>query len=351
MEKTTNYFFWLKIGLVLCLATLWHEADAQQNQAITDRYSPILASEYNELISQLEVQSYQDSETLYLLYKAKLYGKQASQDQLDATLSLLNSQFPESFENHYAQYLHSDKKETQHLLDAYKINPNHPDAWDDMLRHAYIQNDQSTLKIVAKKIIQEKKYSDRLIKYAKNVVASVGNNAILVTQGELDTAPLLAYLVNSGKNIPNFICLDWLKHTAYKTKVNNQYGVSASSGSFQSGDFMQNFQNQHPNSAIHFSLMMRSNLLQTHQSKLYLVGLTARYSSSTFDNIPANKSLYNKLNINQIATGNSRDTEDRLLMTNYLPYLQLMIDYGNLNTSKTDTLKAAQARINKQLNR
>src|SRR5690606_19463578 len=164
------------------------------------------------------------------------------------------------------------------LEKALEIDPTNNKIYDEFVAHYIITGNDAKRKEFSKKISISKKYSTNSLEYAYNLLQSVGLNGVLITNGEIDTYPLLVqqdvYGVRPDVRIVN---LDLLKVSDYRITYKKRSGINLSyEGSEISA--IKKIISDNMGYDIHLSLTVKPMLLKALQSNLYLTGLCFKYS-------------------------------------------------------------------------
>jgi hypothetical protein len=263
----------------------------------------------------------------------------SSQETLNTIIEKMKYSVPESFALQYAMYLNEKKsiKAFEHLQKANKIQPNNIEILDDLLAMKVIEGDMAGAKKYSLEIAQKHPFDAPEMEYNRNVLNSLEPNSILLTNGNVDTYPIIIDQQISGLRTDiTVVCLDWLNNEIYANQIAQKIGLKNKNihtdKPYQALSEILQSQSGLP---VYLSLTIPPNELAKYSSQLFLTGLVMKYSKFPVDNIPS--LVYNWENLflkNQINAIHE-------LNRNYLPPLiQLYTYYKN----KGDTQKADQVR-------
>jgi hypothetical protein len=239
--------------------------------------------------------------------------------KLDKIMADMKVAIPSSFEFHYASYLHGDKSDASFssLLTAYQLNPENSELYDDLLCRAIIYDSKNDIKQFAEKLSATGVYNATEVEYNRNVFGSVENNAILITNGNVDTYPLLLMqLKQSYRADVTVICLDWLNSETYRATVAKLLSTSAVGLNF---DKILKAAKTKP---VYVALTVPPAPLKKYGGELYCTGLALKHSYVPLKNLET--LAYNWENHFAFSKFSSQD----LINKNYLiPLIQLRDHY------------------------
>lgn len=298
---TTVYRLILLLGFLIINLTirLSAQAPAEEKQVFA---APVPAPEIVEFpVSQYENLELQwksateadasDANAWLNYYKASRFStREAHSDEiskaemknLDKILADMKVAVPSSFEFQYASYLHGDKSDNSfvHLLNAYQLNPDNAELYDDLLCYAIIRGVKNDVALFAEKLSATGIYNAAEVEYNRNVFGSVENNAILITNGNVDTYPLLIMQYKQAYRTDiTVICLDWLNSATYRASVAKLLSTSADGLNF---DRILKAARTRP---VYVGLTVPPALLKKYSSELYCTGLALKHSYVPLKNL------------------------------------------------------------------
>ncbi len=226
------------------------------------------------------------------LYKASRYEGYSShsrklskekQLELDAIISKMNSAVPASFALHYAKYLNASKTDESfaELKEAYKIKPLETELLDDMLCDAVINKDNAATKQFAELLSKSNLYNAAEVEYNRNVLNSIEQKGILITNGNVDTYPLIMMQQLQGyRTDVGIVCVEWLNSKKYQEEVKKLLDIKQSSS--LSMDQLLTAKSLRP---VYVALTMPPDFIQKNSNKLFCTGLAMKYSKSKLENL------------------------------------------------------------------
>lgn len=263
----------------------------------------------------------------------------SSQETLNTIIEKMKTSIPESFALQYALYLNEKKstKAFEYLKKANSIQPNNEEILDDLLAMKVIEGDMAGAKKYSLEIAQKNPFDAPEMEYNRNVLNSLEPNAILLTNGNVDTYPIIIDQQISGLRTDiTVVCLDWLNNEVYAKQIAQKIGLIGKSIQTDKPDQALNeILSSGTGVPIYLSLTLPPKELAKYSKHLFLTGLVMKYSKYPIDNIPS--LVYNWENLflkNQINAVHE-------LNRNYLiPLIQLHTYYKN----KGDSQKANQVK-------
>lgn len=284
------------------------------------------------------LKSHEKDENAWLnYYKATRYTNYTEQSreisknrqaELDRLLAQMKKAIPESFAYNYSAYLNGNKTNDAYtyLDKAYNQNPNSPELWDDMLSKAVIHSDNSDIEKFSRKLSDSGIYNTAEVTYNRNVLSSVEQNGILVTNGNVDTYPvLMMQQLQSYRKDVRIICLEWLANETYSKTVSEWLKLKISED-IQLSDILASSSGK----AVYMSLTLPPDDIAKYSANLYCTGLAMKYSKTALDNVPVLVSNWEKL-FDKTAI---QSTED--INKNYLIPLVLLKQYYKTSSAKKE---------------
>lgn len=256
------------------------------------------------------------------------------QNDLDGILAKMKKAIPESFAYNYSAYLNGNKSNQSftHLEKAYNQATAASELWDDMLSKAVIESNQSEVTQFSNLLSENHIYNSAEVTYNRNVLSSVEQNGILITNGNVDTYPVLMmqHLQNYRKDV-SVLCLEWLGNETYSKTVSGWLGLKTDK-KIALPDIMANKSNK----ALYLSLTVPPDDIKKYSSNLYCTGLAMKYSKTPLDNLPVLATNWEKL-FDKSALQSSDN-----LNKNYLVPLVLLKDYYSQTGNATGKAEASQ---------
>lgn len=265
-----------------------------------------------------------------------------AQKKLDDILGRMNNAVPNSYAWNYCSFINSNRSDqaVPYLKKAYELRPLEKELWDDMLAEACISGDEKGTLEFSGKLEKSAIYTNAAMEYSRNVLNSVEKDGILITNGNLDTYPVLIFQKqHQYRTDVRIICLDWMGSARYAEQVSKIFSLKKEKmtvgkpyASLET--ILQNSKNYN----IYLALTIPPDVLSLHLSDLYCTGLAMKYSKKTLQNLESLK--YNWEFLFQITS--ISDGED--INRNYLLPLTLLRDHY-LSYGETVKAEAIRKRI------
>ncbi len=224
----------------------------------------------------------------YFLTHYYLYQKKAlTIQELKMVQYKLASKFPTTFETAYSEYLVSPTEVL--LLAARQIaienKVDYSAIYEPLLKYA-IQHEavRELDEVVQNWMESDQSYVAPILDWNYNRLIGLSPNAVLVTTGDEYTYP--AYVLQYGKGIRadvQLICLEWLSDTIYRQRIAEQLDLPDFK-SVDKAELLNHLAQFVTNRPLYFSASVGAELLQPHESNLYLVGLAFQYTKANVDN-------------------------------------------------------------------
>jgi hypothetical protein len=225
------------------------------------------------------------------------------------------------------------------LLKAYAMEPDRPDIYSSLANYYEMKRDPEHLKEVCKKWFDSNDMSSGILNYNYNVLQSLEDNAIILTNGVMDTYPLwiLQYALGIKKNVVvvniNLITVD-----SYRKKLFEEKGIPVDDfKALERPEQQRIIQHLITNSGrpVYFATTLYGRYYEAFKKDLYLVGLAFKYSKESFDNIAVIRNNYERnffmdyVNMN-FTNDISQSIVDRMNM-GYLPMLVKLNEHYTLS--------------------
>ena len=292
-------------------------------------------TEANRLNEEAWLQYYKAKRANFLLADGAIPNKK-NQQILDEIIGHMANAVPTGFAFNYSNYVNGNRSDEsfQYLKAALQLRPGATDLWDDMLCDAVLTEDDASLKKWVQKINEARLFSWAEIEYNRNVLNSVEQNGILITNGNVDTSPLYMLQSEGFRTDVIIVCLDWLGSNRYKhlldAKLKIKPGVVRTND--RSGTFA-GLMNLAKTRAVYTSLTVPKSLMQDYTSQLYCTGLALKYSAQAINNVLS--LVYNWESLFQKNYWESNEA----ITCNYIVPANLLLGYYE---QKGDQIKAAE---------
>jgi hypothetical protein len=300
MNHLNKYFLIVALGFS-CLLSLSTRAQAPAEESIATKelvkspeffeMKPAAYQALEEMWKRTTEEQPSDANAWLNYYKsarfsnytehAKNIGKDEKK-KLDAIISKMSVEVPSTFAFYYASYLHAEKSDESfsYLKAAYNLDPSNAELYDDLLCNALINGPVNEVKTFSEKLSAIGIYNAAEVEYNRNVFNSVEQNAILVTNGNVDTYPLILMQQLQGfRTDVSVVCLDWLNSQKYREKVALQLGIAPKGLDF---DRILNASASRP---VYVALTLPPSLLKKFSNEFYCTGLAMKHSFSPLKNL------------------------------------------------------------------
>ena len=210
-------------------------------------------------------------------------------------------------------------EEAQYLLNAYNINPNESESYDELMEYAAWKNDENFAEEIAIKIKAANKYASDIYQYSKDLLQSLPEDAVLITNGEIETiCTKVLQLTEGTSNGIKVIRKDWLEESRYSEQALRDIGLAISNRKTDNRPLIQNLIESNPNKSFYLSLTLTKTDLIQFQDKLYLIGLAYQYSNHSIDNLPQIESNWETIYDKRGLSDKSSSYYGSKLLSNYL---------------------------------
>jgi len=231
----------------------------------------------------------------------------------------------ESYAFHYASYLQQNRSSSSfaHLENAFLLKPEESELWDDMLCKSVIEKKNPQIEFFARKLSETSIYSAAELEYNQNVLNSVEQNAILVTNGNVDTYPLiiLQQTQNFRKDV-RIICLDWFNNSTYLRDLANSdsklFGKLIINQPYES---LKSIAKNSNNKSLYLGLTIPGDEIGDLSKDLYCTGLAMKYSNTALSNLISLETNWNQFFSKTFLT------QSEPINRNYILPLVLLNDY------------------------
>lgn len=262
---------------------------------------------------------------------------------------------PNAFEYYLYNYKigNYDFDRIEDLKMAAKLQPNHPEVIKSLSAFHYIQGDTKLLREQLSKMNSGKYFSSELTDFAKDVLKSMPDKAILITHGENDTYPLLIeQYINKTRQDVKIISLDHLQSEDYRNKLKRE-GVNLPAGQKINTSFFEQLVRKNSEEVVVATSLPKTYLsLLSNAINVEGLGFNASSSANSKSHQKKLVSLYDDYlneSLNQkIASEGSKE-----LLSNYLPFLFEIRNYwiAKDDQKRLDIVESQILSIGRQTNK
>jgi hypothetical protein len=305
------------------------------------------------------VQNPSDENAWFNYYKSTRFIAEGSagfselQSDLDSISLHLNKYSAGKWEQLIVEYWNSnrDPKKEAALLSAYKLRPTDPLTLRFMTGLQYLQGKQSAVYDYYRQWKSTGTLPVSTENYAYNVMQSVPKDAVLFTNGEMDTYPLLYQMQTIGASGVKVVSIAMCARGENRQRIFSSAGIVIPDGDLSStidGAYISRVAAANPGKKIYVAATCGPTVLKEISSSLYCTGLAFRYSD-----VPVDHLIYLRDNVGirfkldnvgkAINSMNHFDVfyADNLEMNYYLPLLIAADGYATAgNSSRAAQLRA-----------
>lgn len=280
-------------------------------------------------------------------------GFRSLQSDLDSIANHLKRHSSGTWEQLIVEYWNSNrdpKKESQ-LQTAYSMHPTDPLSLRFMTGVQYLSGNQAQ---AYKYYVDWKATGDLPVStenYAFNVMQSLPADAILITNGEMDTYPLLYQMQTIGNKSMKVVSMALCVRSENRTRVFSYAGLKAPDNDVSStfnAAYIARLAAANPGKKIYVAATCGPEILKALSADLYCTGLAYRYSTTAIDNLTFLRdnvgTKFRMDNVGKAVKSQNRFDvfyADRLEMNYYLPLLMAADGYVQAGNA----VRATQLRI------
>ncbi len=291
------------------------------------------------------VQSHSTEADAWLNFYAAARFAQRNDQQLDLIVEKMMSAIPNTYEYYLIQGWHAGfSEEAVNLLTkAYGMKPEHSWSYCLLMMASEFQTNKENRLFYAKKMHEAGMLSASLLSYSYNVLMSIEPGAVLFTEGDNTTLPLLAlqdvWNVQPDVTVLN---LDMISYPDYRKSKLAAAGLALTTISETNPDFKHlicaALPVENSKRKFYYALTLSKENITDLKDQLYVVGLASQLSPTRIDNISLIKdNLENRFLLDYLAVdfnGTSQFDTGNVLSSNYLVPLLLLYEHYERNGEK-----------------
>ncbi len=259
-------------------------------------------------------------------------------EQPNFDLAAIVNQIPTSltntFEYQFIRFMAADWDESrfQFLLKAHELAPQRTEAYHDLVTYHTIRGEQSEALVFIEKLFEAGEFPAELLAWNYNLLASVEQDAILLTYGDNDTYPL--WVLQSARGIRKDIKVlnvNLLLMDGYREKALGTLGIPALDLSVCKNQVemyakvMRQLMTE-SRQPVYLANTMPERVRLVFGDSLYLTGLAFRYASNGFDNLAFLKNNFeNRFLLDYLRVDFSPDSITSVMSSMNLQYLPAFI--------------------------
>ncbi len=283
----------------------------------------------NRMASKIDAEAWQNN-------------KGPSYMELDQIVGQMSIAIPGTYEYYYVRVWndgYQNEQNSEYLLKAYAMSPDRTEIYSSLVNYYEMKRDHEHEAEICRKWYNSNEPSPNILAYNYNVLQSLDDNGILITNGDNDTYPLwiLQYALGIKKQVVvvniNLITVD-----DYRKQLYAENGIPADDFKALEQPRQENIIRhliERSGRPVYFAGTLNTSFYQPYQKDLYLVGLAFKYSSESFDNMAIMRNNYErKFRMDYIKLNLSKDISqgiaDRMNM-GYLPFLIKLHEHYSLS--------------------
>ena len=300
----------------------------------------------------------QNAEAWHNYYNANRYAhfedidSEQKKKKLAGIIDEMGKAIPGTYEYYLLNYWNThDINDLTLIKKAYELKPHEPETYYPFIIYNEVNGSQTETDKWLKKLYHSRDISPSLLNYNYNVLMSLEQNAILITNGDNDTYPvwLLQYVHNLRKDvmvlnismaaIDGYLAIK-LKNHHLELDISGLKNKSKQDGEFSKKLFIENlrrkFTENYPEIPIYYALTVYEPFLESIKENLFVVGLAQRFSERRIDNTAiVKKHLDNNFRLDYLKYDWYREEMlghkmmDRMNMNYVVPMIMLAEHYSS----------------------
>lgn len=266
------------------------------------------------------------------LVKTNKNFSEGDQKELDEIVGEMGKFHQESFEFLLLKYINGryDRSNAKYLLRAHDADPGNAEAWPYLVAHYEMTGDATNRKKYAAMLTSGGLFGEVSWQWHKDLLNSLDANAVLVTNGYMDTYPAWALQAKNGlRTDVTIVFLDLIHDKVYRTELGKTLGLQLTGS--EPDEFVAEMIKL-KTKTLYLSSGLDKTILKQHEGQLKMNGLAFRIRG---DESTMLKQFWEK-HVNQKALKTTWGTGDEnQLKRNYLPALiKLYRIYKNAGNDK-----------------
>lgn len=318
-----KYLFFLFMTVSV---TVLAQPPVERNSAVTNSAEPSVLKETEE-VTVPQTATIQTGNEFYKLYQqANSSPEQKNptvqqQRRMNDFVELNRQEDANGFDYNLSVFMagNYDLSKKDFLEKAKVLQPKNQYVLLQSVGVSYILIDQATLITDLKELAKQNVWNTDDFSYAKDVLASIPSNGILITHGIHDSYPIIhLQRIEKYRNDVRVIPMHLLQSSEFRKQLSNE-DLSIPETNQVNTQYLKEFCTSNQEAPIYLSLTIPSAYFTDMEQRLYPVGLTFRYSPAVFQNSELNTRLWTGMNKGVIVKYKSQTGKQ--LSANYLPVL------------------------------
>ncbi len=281
----------------------------------------------------------------WLNYYAAARYAQASQNLLTSIVEEMKGSISTGFEYNLILSWNNglNEESLRYLLKAYDFEPNNPSTYSQLILFEEFYFNTDKRKTFSEKLFKTNLISTSLLNYSYNVLMSVEEDGVLITEGDHTAIPLflLQDQLGIGKKV-TVLDLDLLQDPTYRTRklkeANLSFDERATTEDIKKSICL-NLPSQNPTKRFYYALTLAKENMDPVKDQLFVVGLASQLSRERLDNVSIIKqNIENRFLVDYLTVdlnGESEFAAGKVYRSNYLVPLLILNDYyKSLNESE-----------------
>ncbi len=215
------------------------------------------------------------------------YSPSTKVDSLQDIINDMEKHIPNTFEYYYARYEHKNSVEdAEYLWKAHTLKPDNPELLYDVIAMYAKMGDNKKFHNSCMNLYHSKDIFRSLLNYNYNMLVSISENGILLTNGDNDTFP--AWVLQEAKGIRtdvSVINVSLCYDDNYRNNWMRRLGIPELKEYRKVSDLISYLNNELSERDIYIASSVDENGLKDISSHLYNVGIVSLYNEDRIDNI------------------------------------------------------------------
>lgn len=293
-----------------------------------------------------------DADAWLNFYAASRFAQQ-DDSHLNLIVERMKRSIPNTFEYFLIQGWHGgfDDDAIRYLTKAYELKPEHSGSYGLLMQASEFEGNHENRLRYAKKMHEAGILSTSLLNYSYNVLMSVDAEAVLFTEGENTTLPLLAlqdiWNVRPDVTVLN---LDMMTYSHYRKSKFESSNLILNTIADSDPDFKQllcaALPVENAGRKFYYALTLTKDNITSLKDQLYVVGLASQLSQTRIDNISLiRENLEKRFLMDYLSVdfnGTSQFDTGNVLSANYLVPFLLLYEHYQKNA---DIVKLAELEV------
>jgi hypothetical protein len=212
--------------------------------------------------------------------------------ELDGTIEEMSKNVSQSYEYNFIKWYNapSKKENIKYLEKAYSIDSSRTEIYPGLINHYIYQNDTTKLKKICGMWHRSMLISPAMLNYSYNLLMSVGQNALLIVEGDNDTYPVLVsqYAMEVRRDV-RLLNIYMAGDKKYKEDFLKRIGVPPFDKTVSDFKDLNKYNSElilHITAYlgnVYFPVSFTNSLYSAFEDKVYLEGLAFKYSTNSYD--------------------------------------------------------------------